>query len=545
MFSWVSLLLLLIISVSLQARGLGSYYQKIAATEGGTLREGVVGTFSTANPLYAVTVVDSSVSKLIFSGLFSHDASNQLVPDLADRWEADEKGQVYKVTLRKNVLWHDGKPFTATDVVFTYKTIQNPDAKSPLLSSWLGVTITALDDFTVQFSLPSPLASFPNSLITGIVPSHILANIPVSQLRSAPFNSVNPVGTGPFAWGSVEVTGTTRDNRSELVALKRNTTYHLGATKMDQYIMRTYRQEDELIKAYQKHELTAVVGLDKLPDDVKNDESSMSYNVPTDGNVMVFFNNSSDLLQNVKLRQALAYATNKQAILSQLGFSALSTNSPLLHGQLGYDPAIVQKSFNIAAANKILDGEGWVKTDNGIRKKGDKMLALHFVSQNVAEYALISQELQKQWREVGIDIDVKLRPEEDMQVDILQRHNYDILLYGISIGSDPDVFAYWHSSQANVSSVSRLNLSEYKSKVADRALEAGRTRIEPTLRAVKYKSFLVAWRDDTPAIALYQPRILYIARTELGGFTARRVTSAVDRLNTVQNWTVLQERILK
>ena len=143
-FSWVSLLLLLIISVSLQARGLGSFYQKIAATEGGTLREGVVGTFSTANPLYAVTVVDSSVSKLIFSGLFSHDASNQLVPDLADRWEADEKGQVYKVTLRKNVLWHDGKPFTAADVVFTYKTIQNPDAKSPLLSSWLGVTITAL-----------------------------------------------------------------------------------------------------------------------------------------------------------------------------------------------------------------------------------------------------------------------------------------------------------------------------------------------------------------------------------------------------------------
>jgi peptide/nickel transport system substrate-binding protein len=163
----------------------------------------------------------------------------------------------------------------------------------------------------------------------------------------------------------------------------------------------------------------------------------------------------------------------------------------------------------------------------------------------VAEYAAIAQSLQKQWKTLGIEVDVKIRPEEDMQADALTRHDYDVLLYGISIGRDPDVFAYWHSSQADVRSTSRLNLSEFKNKNADKALEAGRTRVEASLRALKYKPFLIAWRDDAPAIALYQPRFLYIARTELVGFNTSRIGAAVDRLNNIQNWTVLQDKVLK
>jgi len=544
-FGWISLLVLLVVSVGLQARGLGAYYQKIAPIDGGTLREGVIGTFSNSNPLYAVTLVDGSVSKLVFSSLFTHDVNNQLLPDLADKWESDEKGQVYKVTLRKNVKWHDGEPFTARDVVYTYTTIQKPDAKSPLLASWQGVAVKELDEFTVEFSLPSPLASFPYSLINGIVPYHILADIPASQLRSVPFNSVKPIGTGPFLWSSVEVTGTSRDNRNEQIALKKNPRYHLGAPKIDQYVLRTFRDESELVKAYVNKELTAIVGLDKLPSELATDESSIGYNIPTDGAVMIFFNNTNPLLQDVKVRRALASATDTAELIKQLGFTALTTNGPLLKSHIGYDKAITQLPFNIIEAEKLLDEAGWTRTGTDIRQKDGIPLALKFVSQNVAEYAAISQVLQKQWRDIGIDVDVKLKSEEDMQGGILKKHDYDVLLYGISLGPDPDVFAYWHSSQNDVRSASRLNLSEYKSKIADTALEAGRTRIEPALRAVKYKPFLQAWREDAPAVSLYQPRFLYIARGELIGFNARRLNSSVDRLNNIQTWTVLQDRVLK
>lgn len=544
-FGWISLIVLLTVSVALQARGLGSYYQKIAPVEGGTLREGAVGTFSNSNPLYAVNTIDGSISKLVFSSLFTHDSNNQLVPDLADKWETDEKGQVYKVSLRKNIAWHDKTPFTAKDVVFTYKTIQKPDAKSPLLASWLGVDVIAIDDYTVQFSLPSPLAAFPYSLISGIVPEHILGQIPASQLRSVSFNTVNPVGTGPFLWSSVEVTGSTRETRSEQIELKRNPNYHLGAPKIEKYVLRTFKDESTLIKSYEKKELTSIIGLDNAPVAIERDPSSISYNVPMDGIVMIFLNNSSPMFQDVRVRQALSLGTNKAELIQQLGFTALTANSPLLKGQLGYDSALTQREYNFEEAGRLLDAAGWVKDNSDIRTKNGIQLSVSFVSQNTAEYSAISQSLQEQWLALGIVMDVKLRPEEDMQGDILNRHDYDVLLYGISQGIDPDVFAYWHSSQADVRSTSRLNLSEYKSSIADKSLEAGRTRIEPALRDVKYKPFLQAWKDDAPAIALYQPRLLYIARTELVGFNARRLNSAVDRLNNIYAWTVVQDTVLK
>lgn len=542
---WILLLVLLTISVGLQARSLGAYYQKIAPIEGGTLREGAVGTFTNANPLYAVSVVDGSVARLVFSGLFTHDANNNLIPDLADKWEADGKGQTYTVTLRKNVSWHDGTPFTAQDVVFTYQTIQNPDAKSPLLASWQGVEVKAIDAYTVQFGLPSPLASFPYSLTNGIVPVHILKDTPVGQLRSVSFNAVNPVGTGPFVWKSVEVTGLSKDDRSEQVALRRNIGYHLGVPKIEQYVLRTFKDEAAMAKAYNNKELTAMVGLDRVPADVERDTSSVSYNIPMDGVVMTFFNTSSPILSDTKVRQALVSGTSRPELIKQLGFTALTATGPLLRGQVGYDGSIVQAPYSLEQAGKLLDEAGWKVTSDGTRKKGDVPLTLRFVSQNVAEYVAISQNLQKQWKTLGIEVDVKIRPEEEMQADALTRHDYDVLLYGISTGRDPDVFAYWHSSQADVRSTSRLNLSEYKSKNADKALEAGRTRVEASLRAVKYKPFLIAWRDDAPAIALYQPRFLYIARTELVGFNTSRIGAAVDRLNNVQNWTVLQDKVLK
>lgn len=542
---WISLLVLLVVSVGLQSRSLGAYYQSIAPIDGGTLREGVVGSFTNANPLYAVSTVDSSISRLIFSGLFMHDANDQLLPDLAEKIEPDDKGQVYKVSIRKNISWHDGHPLTAEDVVFTYQTIQKPDAKSPLLTSWQGVAVRQVDDYTVEFSLPSPLASFPYSLTNGIVPAHILKDVPAGQLRSVGFNTQNPVGTGPFTWQTVEVAGLERDTRTEQIALRRYMQYHLGAPKIEQYVLKTFRQDDDLIRAYQNKELTAMVGLDRVPVELEDDTTTIAYNIPMDGNVMLFLNNSSELLQDAKVRQALAYATQQDDLVKQVGYPAIKTNGPLLRNQSGYDASIVQRQFNLEQASKLFDEAGWRRDEGGLRKKADKTMSLRFVSQNVAEYASIAQELQKQWRSVGVEIDVKLRPEEDMQVDVLSRHNYDVLLYGITTGTDPDVFAFWHSSQADVRSATRLNLSEYKSKVADKSLEAGRTRLDPLLRSVKYKPFLTSWRDDVPAIALYQPRFLYITRSEVVGFKAYRISSSVDRLNSIHQWTVVQDKVLK
>jgi peptide/nickel transport system substrate-binding protein len=120
----------------------------------------------------------------------------------------------------------------------------------------------------------------------------------------------------------------------------------------------------------------------------------------------------------------------------------------------------------------------------------------------------------------------------------LAGHDYDATLHGISIGNDPDVYAFWHSSQADVRSNTRLNLSEWKNTTADAALEAGRTRFEPALRTIKYAPFLQAWQQEAPALGLYQPRYLYLTRGTVYGLTDHSIAGSIGRYNGVENWQI-------
>jgi ABC-type transport system substrate-binding protein len=249
---WVLLVVLLVGTLVIQTRALGGYYLKPEPVPGGTYTEGILGSFTNANPLYAVGTVDSSVSRLIFASLFKYDQNNQLVGDLASSWTVDEHGTHYAVHLQPNLTWQDGQPLTAADVVFTYQLIQNPDAKSPLISSWQGISVVALDPATVVFTLPNPLSSFPDSLINGIVPQHKLSGIPASQLRSVNFNTANPIGAGPFKWQAIEVHGDTPETREERIALAPNADYHAGPPKLDRFIIRSFYDQKNLLSSFGK-----------------------------------------------------------------------------------------------------------------------------------------------------------------------------------------------------------------------------------------------------------------------------------------------------
>jgi peptide/nickel transport system substrate-binding protein len=182
---------------------------------------------------------------------------------------------------------------------------------------------------------------------------------------------------------------------------------------------------------------------------------------------------------------------------------------------------------------------------DGIREKDGKLLQFRLVSQSLTEYASIVQKLQESWSEIGVQIDAVLQPEQDIQSGAIARHDYDMLLYGISIGPDPDVFAYWHSSQADLQQQTRLNLSEYSSKTADESLEAGRTREGNDLRRAKYEPFLEAWQSDAPAIALYQPRFLYVVQGTFEGYRSGQFSNGVDRFYSVANWMIRNEKNIK
>jgi len=542
-FGWLLLALLGIACTITQTLTLSAYYQTAEPTTGGIYNEGIVGTYSNANPLFATGSVDTTVSRLLFAGLMKYNSHNQLVGDLASGYTVDKTGKHYVVKLQPNLTWQDGQPLTAHDVVFTFHLIQNPDVGSPLLTSWQNIAINAPDKYTVTFDLPNVFSAFPYSLTTGIVPEHILSAVPASQMRSEGFNTTSPVGAGPFAWQAIQVgTNADPDKVVSLIALKPFTSHQGGTPKLSGFVLHVFGSQSEMVRAFQRREIIAMAGLKEMPAELKDKSDITSLSFPSTAAVMSFFKTSSGVLSDTQVRQALVQGADTTTIIDGLGYGTRPVREPLLLGQLGYNAAYKQAAYNPAAANALLDQAGWARDTHGWRSKNGQQLSFQLYAEDTSENRRTATILAKNWRALGANVTPVLQSLADFQTT-LEFHNYDALLYGVSIGIDPDVFDYWDSSQAGVLSSLRLNFSEYKSGTADASLEAGRTRLDPALRAVKYKPFLAAWQSDAPALGLYQPRFLYATRGTIYGLDEHTLNVDADRYNSVSDWEIRTTKV--
>jgi peptide/nickel transport system substrate-binding protein len=142
--------------------------------------------------------------------------------------------------------------------------------------------------------------------------------------------------------------------------------------------------------------------------------------------------------------------------------------------------------------------------------------------------------LMNQWARIGVTFNTQLVKPEDIQQNVIIPRSYDVLLYELAIGSDPDVYAYWHSSQATDHG---FNLSEYKVPQADDALDSARSRSDPALRIAKYHTFIQRWLADVPAIGLYRPNLTYIQTKGVTSFSARNIADPIDRYENVRFWS--------
>lgn len=538
--TWLLFFVLLCGCLVGQIRALDGHFRHLQPIAGGMYSEGILGDFTTANPLYASGEVDESVSKLVFAGLLTYDENNQLIGDLADSWTVDATERVYTVKLKPNLSWHDGAPLTARDVLFTYQTIQNPDASSILHQSWKDIKVAVVDNSTLTFTLPNQLSAFPHHMTNGIVPEHLLKDVAPTELRAVTFNTLHPVGAGPFVWQKIEVSGATPETREEQIALTPFKYYHRGAPKLSSFVIHSFHDAGRLNQSFKNHEVTGASFLE-LPADFKGDSGVVTSNFLLTAANMVFFRHSNPVLGDAVVRKALAQGADVSSIMAALDYPTLPVKGPFLLGQLGYDPAAVQPVFDRPAADAALSAAGWVPGPNGDRAKGGVPLRFKLLAQDTPENRVVTAKLEQDWRMIGIKPEIQLKDGVELQ-QAISSQNYDALLYGISIGADPDVYVYWHSSQKDPRS-NRLNFSEFASKPADASLEGGRTRADATLRVVKYKPFLQAWQQDTPALGLYQPRYMYATHGTVYGLNPRTINNDTERFNNVHNWQIRQASV--
>jgi peptide/nickel transport system substrate-binding protein len=540
---WAGLLIILLACVIAQNLSLSGYYQTLKPVPGGVYSEGVLGRFTNANPIYATTEADTTVSKLVFAGLFYQDTSGILKPELADNYSVNAKGTIFTVKLKSNIRWQDGQPLTASDVAFTFNTIKNPDALSPLLSGWTGVNITTPDSHTIVFTLPDALASFPYGLTTGILPRHLLKDVPPASLRSADFNTINMVGSGAFALKSLSAqSGTDPNSDRQEITLTPFNGYVDGPPKLDTFVVQVFANQIELNNQFKNGQLTAMEAINAPSSNILHKQGVISNSLLFRAANMVFFKDTSGVLADQNVRKAIVSGTNVPEIVSKLDYVTPLVTEPLLRGQLAYDPAFQQAKYDASSSISQLKADGWIKGKNGLLTKNNTQLTFTLTVADNPENHIVASDLQSQWRKLGINAQLLYVDNVDFQ-NALKYHSYDAILNGISIGIDPDVFVYWNSNQANIGSGNALNFSEFKNATADSSLEAGRTRINPTLRIIKYKPFLSVWQQSAPALGLYQPRLLYLTNTYVSGLQTGPIVSSSDRFNNVQNWEIRQARV--
>jgi peptide/nickel transport system substrate-binding protein len=537
--TWVITISVLIAATGIQLIWFQRSYMTSAQTGGGAYAEAVLGPVGTLDPIFASSSAEQSASDLMFSHILSYDTSGHLKNDLATSITISPNDLVYTIKIRPDAKWDDGVALTAKDIAFTVGLLQNPDVHSTI-SGWTGIQVAALDATTVQFTLPAPYAAFEYALTFPILPQHILGSIAPVDVQANNYGN-DPIGSGPFAFSFTQVVDA--NSGKEIIHMTRNDTYYGGTAKLEQFQLNVYATRDDITHALATSEVNAAADLSITDLSSVNLKRYAAISNPIDSGVYAILNTTSPTLSDKTIRQALQIGTDTATIRSDLPVPQPALYLPFTTGQLTGDvPAA--PVFDLPQANQLLQADGWL-LQNGVRTKDGKTLSLSIVTIKNTVFERVLEVLSGQWRAMGIQINTQVVDPTDVTQDVYQNilkpRNYDVLLYQLDIGADPDVYAYWDSSQVTAS-----NYSNYSNAISDDALSSARSRLEPDLRNAKYLTFAREWLQDVPAIGLYQPTAQYVYAKGIQAYDpSNTLVTPTDRFDDVLNWTVQTHTVYK
>lgn len=337
---------------------------EVRAAEGGQLLEGLVGTPRLINPVYsAANDTDRDLAELLFSGLMRYDSKGKINLDLAENYQVSEDGKIYEFTLKENLLWSDGKPLTAKDIVFTIKIIQNPDYKSPLRSSWLGVETEQASDLTVRFKLKNPSVIFLENATLKILPKHIWESISAANFPLVVYN-LKPVGSGPYKLKTLE-----QDDVGKIVSLSlaKNAYYAGKIPNLSKITFKFFNSEEDLMTSWKKGEINSFSA--SSPASLSNQAKLYTPSLPR--YFAVFFNHQkAKIFSEKSVRQAFNYGTDKQKLVETVASQMGSVvHSPILPEEFGYQAPTSTYEFNLEKAKNLLEKSKFLAGENALREK--------------------------------------------------------------------------------------------------------------------------------------------------------------------------------
>ncbi|MBR1796037.1 hypothetical protein IJ765_02135 [Candidatus Saccharibacteria bacterium] len=515
---WSLLVAVITILAIIQSFWYSDSYAVTAWGRGGTYTEATLGKINSLNPLFANTSSEKTLSKLMFATLSQPDYSGHTGLGLAASIKTDESGLNWTVRLRDNLKWSDGEKITNQDVIYTVNTLKSPGFNSSYTSNLTNVTLTESKDGALVFTLPAAYANFSSALDFPILPAHILSEVSPNLLLENSFSS-SPVTSGAFAYNASQTVGS---NGERIVYLVPNKEYYRGAPMLDSFAVHAYTSSEEIVSALRSGTVTATAEL--LPTDAENVTSSLVNQRETaiSSGVFLFLNTRDSIFSNKNLRKSLQKGIDMRSLRAPLG-DEITLDYPLTPTQINITNYPALPTYDPESA----------KATVSTLSEGDRTIRL--ATTNSSYFPALAENLKYQLEQLGFRVDVQIyTPNQDFLLTVLRPRDYDILLYEIELGADPDLFAYYHSSQATETG---LNLSNYTNSLASDLLLAARSTMDPAVRSTKYQSFLNYWVEDVPAIGIYQVNFSYYVNRNVRSYsTDNHLVSALDRFIDVERW---------
>ena len=434
------------------------------------------------DPRIGTDAFSEHIDYLLFDSLLQRDDHLNLAPDLADKWEMPD-AQTYVFHLRHGVRFSNGQPLTSADVKFTFDSIRSGVIKTAKRGAFALVdSIAAPDPWTVIFHLRAPYASFPLNLIrqaVGVVPQN-----------SGPDFAQHPIGTGPFRFVSMAT--------DEEILVERNPDYFAGAPTLDRVRFRIV--PDALVRALELRKGSGDVEYRSLTPDMVDalgrDSNIEVTRAPGTTVAYVAFNMDDAILKHTRVRQALAYATNRDALIKYLlRGQAQPADSLLPPTHWAYDPNATRYNYDPARASSLLDAAGFPRGANGIR------FHLELKTSTDEDTRLLAAALQDQWHQVGVQLDLHSLEFATFYADITRGSFQLYTLRWLGANLDPDIFDYVFDSAKTPPA--GANRGHYQNAQLDALLQQARV----TSDQAKRKEILVQIQKivagDEPYINLW------------------------------------------
>lgn len=468
---------------------------------GDTLIEASIGNVSSLIPNITSDQASRDVGSFMYNGLVTLGRDLEIKPELATSWAFSKDCLTLDFKLHEGVRWHDGAPFTAEDVVFTWATTMNPKTPSPYRSDYQDVErVEALDPLTVRVTYRRPYAKALLSWSVSMLPRHLLERyVEEGKLKEAPQNWTAPVGTGPYRFKEMK--------SGEKVVVVANPDYFKGRPNISRIVYRIIPSQATIFLELKARGVD-VAGLTALQYHRQTEYPAFqkAYNkfrYPGSGYTYLGFNLKDPRFADRRVRLAFAHAINKQELLDGvvLGLGRQATG-PFRPGTWADNPAVKGVPHDAKKAMALLAEAGW-KTRNaeGLLVKDGKPFTFELLTnQGNDERKKIAEIVQASLRDLGIGVDIRILEWAALLKEHVKKRNFDAMILGWGTGSDPDQYVVWHSSQTGPD---ELNHISFKNAEVDALLEAGRSSCVQADRTRFYHRLHEVLAEEQPLVFLY------------------------------------------